>query len=45
MAQRDSLAAAYAKRDTEPHPPEEATRVARTLLPDILFYDPKRPAS
>jgi hypothetical protein len=25
--------------------PEEATRVARTLLPDILYYDPMRPAS
>jgi hypothetical protein len=25
--------------------PGEATRVARTLLPDILYYDPKRPAS
>jgi Domain of unknown function (DUF4331) len=25
--------------------PDEATRVARTLLPDILVYDPKRPAS
>ncbi len=24
---------------------ENATRVAGTLLPDILFYDPKRPAS
>src|ERR1700722_3098671 len=24
--------------------PEEATRVAGTLLPDILFYDPRRPA-
>jgi len=24
--------------------PEDATRVARTLLPDILNYDPKRPA-
>jgi Domain of unknown function (DUF4331) len=24
--------------------PEDATRVARTLLPDILFYDPTRPA-
>src|SRR6267143_751871 len=24
--------------------PEEAKRVAGTLLPDILFYDPKRPA-
>jgi FixJ family two-component response regulator len=23
---------------------DEATRVARTLLPDILFYDPSRPA-
>jgi hypothetical protein len=25
--------------------PEAATRVAKTLLPDILFYDPQRPAS
>jgi hypothetical protein len=25
--------------------PEDATRVARTLLPDILIYDPKRPAA
>ena len=25
--------------------PEEAKRVAGTLLPDILFYDPRRPAS
>src|SRR5262245_3864638 len=25
--------------------PEQARRVARTLLPDILSYDPKRPAS
>jgi hypothetical protein len=25
--------------------PEAATRVAKTLLPDILLYDPKRPAS
>ena len=25
--------------------PEDATRVAGTLLPDILFYDPTRPAS
>jgi len=25
--------------------PDEATRVARTLLPDILSYDPKLPAS
>ena len=25
--------------------PEEARRVAGTLLPDILFYDPRRPAS
>ena len=25
--------------------PEEAKRVAGTLLPDILYYDPKRPAS
>jgi len=27
------------------YPPEEAARVARTMLPDILFYEPKRPAS
>jgi len=25
--------------------PEEATRVAKTLLPDILLYDPTRPAA
>jgi len=25
--------------------PEEATRAARTLLPDVLSYDPSRPAS
>lgn len=25
--------------------PQEAERVARTLLPDIMIYDPKRPAS
>jgi Domain of unknown function (DUF4331) len=25
--------------------PQDATRVAKTLLPDILFYDPTRPAS
>ena len=25
--------------------PEEAKRVAGTLLPDMLFYDPTRPAS
>lgn len=25
--------------------PEEATRVARTLLPDILHFDPRQPAS
>ena len=25
--------------------PEEATRVAKTLLPDILMFDPTRPAS
>jgi len=25
--------------------PEEATRAARTLLPDVLSYDPTRPAS
>jgi hypothetical protein len=27
------------------YPPEEAKRVARTLLPDLLSYDPARPAS
>jgi hypothetical protein len=27
------------------YPPEEAKRVARTLLPDLLTYDPARPAS
>ena len=26
------------------YPPEEAKRVARTLLPEMLFYDPSRPA-
>lgn len=25
--------------------PDEATRLARTMLPDILYYDPARPAS
>jgi len=25
--------------------PHEAKRVAETLLPDVLFYDPSRPAS
>jgi len=25
--------------------PEEAKRVAKTLLPDLLYYDPRRPAS
>ncbi len=36
---------AHSLEHTGGYTPEEATRVARTLLPDILFYDPKRPAS
>jgi len=35
---------AHSLEHTGGYTPEEATRVARTLLPDILFYDPKRPA-
>jgi hypothetical protein len=27
------------------YPPDDAIRVAKTLLPDILYYDPNRPAS
>jgi uncharacterized protein DUF4331 len=36
---------AHSLEHTGGYTPEEATRVARTLLPDILSYDPKRPAS
>ena len=36
---------AHSLEHTGGYSPEEATRVARTLLPDILSYDPKRPAS
>jgi hypothetical protein len=36
---------AHALEHTGGYTPEEATRVARTLLPDILHYDPRRPAS
>jgi len=36
---------AHSLEHTGGYTPEEATRVARTLLPDILLYDPSRPAS
>ena len=36
---------AHALEHTGGYTPEEATRVARTLLPDVLHYDPTRPAS
>jgi len=36
---------AHSLEHTGGYTPEEATRVARTLLPDILFYDPRLPAS
>jgi hypothetical protein len=36
---------AHALEHTGGYTPEEAKRVAGTLLPDILYYDPKRPAS
>jgi hypothetical protein len=36
---------AHSLEHTGGYTPEEATRVARTLLPDILSYDPTRPAS
>jgi hypothetical protein len=36
---------AHALEHAGGYTPEDATRVAGTLLPDILFYDPKRPAS
>ncbi|HEX8816888.1 MAG TPA: DUF4331 family protein [Terriglobales bacterium] len=36
---------AHALEHTGGYPPAEATRVAATLLPDVLHYDPTRPAS
>ncbi len=36
---------AHALEHTGGYTPEEATRVAATLLPDVLHYDPTRPAS
>src|SRR5467141_1370344 len=36
---------AHALEHTGGYPPAEARRVAGTLLPDILLYDPTRPAS
>jgi hypothetical protein len=36
---------AHALEHTGGYTPEEATRAAGTLLPDILHYDPRRPAS
>jgi hypothetical protein len=36
---------AHALEHTGGYTPAEATRVAETLLPDVLHYDPTRPAS
>jgi hypothetical protein len=36
---------AHSLEHTGGYTPEEAVRVARTLLPDILFYDPRLPAA
>ena len=36
---------AHSLEHTGGYSPEEATRVAGTLLPDILLYDPRRPAT
>ncbi len=36
---------AHSLEHTGGYTPEEATRVAQTLLPDVLSYDAKRPAS
>lgn len=36
---------AHALEHTGGYAPDEAMRVARTLLPDVLYYDPKRRAS
>ena len=36
---------AHQLEHTGGYTPEDAVDVARTLLPDVLFYDPRRPAS
>ena len=36
---------AHALEHAGGYKPEEASRVAETLLPDLLHYDPTRPAS
>jgi uncharacterized protein DUF4331 len=36
---------AHSLEHTGEYSPEEAVRVAKTLLPDVLLYDPTRPAS
>ncbi len=36
---------AHSLEHTGGYTPDEATRAAKTLLPDILFYDPRQPAS
>jgi len=36
---------AHSLEHTGGYSPDEATRVAKTLLPDILYYDPNLPAS
>jgi hypothetical protein len=36
---------AHSLEHTGGYTPEEATRAARTLLPDILSYDPRQPAA
>jgi len=36
---------AHALEHTGGYPPQQAEQVARTLLPDLLSYDPARPAS
>jgi len=36
---------AHSLEHTGGYAPVEATRVARTILPDILYYDPRQPAS
>jgi hypothetical protein len=36
---------AHALEHTGGYTPADAKRVARTLLPDVLSYDPRRPAS
>jgi hypothetical protein len=36
---------AHSLEHTGDYQPEEAIRVAKSLLPDILLYDPRQPAS